>query len=221
MMGVRIYARGVYRSRLHWLVNQVLFPLKLLVPQPLIRRIAGLTTNEDLRIATVGQRVEGRLLDIGCGQNRLAREYRAAGGVAQGVDVFPWEHVDMVVEDTARLPFADGSFDTVSFVACLNHIPNRTEVLREAGRVLDANGLLLITNLQPWLSRVRHAWAFWDRDQHERGMAPGEVWGLSARQMRELLSAAGFDIEERRYFAWGLNQLWVARKRQGGAGRGA
>lgn len=211
-----IYPTGPYRSRLHGLVNELLFPLKLLVPQPLVRRVPGLVTNEDLRMAEVGHEVRGRLLDVGCGPNRLAREYRAAGGDAVGVDVHPWEGVDLVVEDTSRLPFADGSFDTVSFVACLNHIPNRDQVLREAHRVLADGGRVVLTNLQPLISQVWHAWAFWDKDQHERGMAEGEVWGLAEAQLRALLAEAGFERVERRLFAWGLNQLWIARK----SGRG-
>lgn len=127
----------------------------------------------------------------------------------------PWEHVDLVVDDTARLPYADGAFDTVTFVACLNHIPNRGDVLGEARRVLRPGGRVVLTNLQPLLSQVWHAWAFWDKDQHERGMAEGEVWGLSEAQLRELLNQAGFERVERRLFAWGLNQLWIASKRGG------
>jgi len=91
--------------------------------------------------------VRGRLLDIGCGDNRLVREH----GDGIGVDVLDWGDVDLVVENTADLPFKDRSFDTVSFVACLNHIPNREEVLSEARRVIKADGRLIATMIPPRL----------------------------------------------------------------------
>ncbi len=202
----------LYSGWAAWLLNAVLFPLKMAIPQPVIARIPGLTTNEDIRIGLVKLAARGRLLDIGCGPNRLAREYREAGGDAVGVDVYPWPRVDLLVEDTARLPFEDGRFDTVSFVACLNHIPNRGNVLREARRVVRDDGRLLLTNLRPFVSRVWHIWAFWDKDQHERCMESGEVWGFELEELDALLKSSGWRISERRSFSYGLNELFLCTK---------
>ncbi len=191
------------------IINSVLLPLKLIVPQPIIARIPGLTTNEDIRLEQVSRHIRGRLLDIGCGANRLVREYRAQGHDGIGVDVYPWPGVDQVVEDSARLPFDDASFDTVTLVACINHIPNRGEVLKEARRVLKPEGRLILTNLTPVLSRLWHWYAFWDKDQHERGMQAGEVWGLEGLELRQLLRAAGFSVDRFERFSLWLNQLYV------------
>jgi len=165
---------------------------------------------ERRRIEMTLAHVKGRLLDIGCGNNRLVRTY----GNGIGVDVYPWEGVDLVVQDSAKLPFPDKSFDTVSFVACLNHIPNRREVLREARRVLTDDGVVLATMIPPRISRLWHLVnAPWDTDQSERGMQPGEVYGLTSRQMRRLFAETGFElIEQHRFILW-LNSLYVARKR--------
>jgi SAM-dependent methyltransferase len=203
--------RPLYPSAFSYAVNQIALPVKLLIPQPIIRRVPFFKTNADIRTGIVLNAVRDRLLDVGCGTNQLVLRYRGAGGDGTGVDVHPWEGVDLVVDDTSKLPFTDASFDTISFVACINHIPNRKDVLREARRLLKPGGQVLLTNLTPRLSRIWHAWAFWDADQHERGMAAGEVWGFTHIELVKLLEQAGFEVVARRGFSWGLNSLYVAR----------
>lgn len=190
-------------------VNELLFPLKLVVPQPIIRRIPWLTTNEDIRFEMVMGEVRGKLLDIGCGENRFVGMYRSTGGTGTGIDVYPWKNVDLVVPDTLSLPFDGGSFDTVTFIASFNHIPGREKVLKEARRILAPGGRVVITMLTPGISRIWHAYAYWDKDQHERGMKEGEVWGIGENEMKALLVGAGFKIAKHRRFAWGLNHLYV------------
>jgi len=167
----------------------------------------------DWRVRAVLRHVRGRLLDIGCGHNKVVRAYAAAGGAGAGVDVYPWEGCDLVVPDTADLPFADGEFGTVTIVAALNHIPNRLEVLREAHRVLQPDGRLVVTMLPPFVSAAWHALRKpWDADQTVRGMKEGEVYGLTPRQVRELLARTDFGVVEVRRFMIGFNRLTVARK---------
>lgn len=200
--------RPLYRSAAAYWLNQLLLPVKLLVPQPVWRRCPGLTSNLEIRTGIVLGAVKGRLIDIGCGENHLVRQYREKGGEGLGIDVYPWPGADLVVEDTARLPQGDASFDTATLVACFNHIPNRTEVLGELRRVLAPGGRLILTNLSPTISRLWHAWAFWDEDQHERGMKEGEVWGFTRDQLVALVEAAGFSLEDEAGFSWGLNQFY-------------
>jgi len=88
---------------------------------------------EKFRIEKALPLVRGRLLDLGCGYNNLVRQHNSFG---VGVDVFPWPGVDVLIGDSARLPFPDESFDSVAILAALNHIPNREQALCEANRVL-------------------------------------------------------------------------------------
>lgn len=161
------------------------------------------------RMHEVLPHVTGRLLDIGCGQNRLARRY----GDAVGVDVHDWGDVDLVVEDTAQLPFDDASFDTVTIIAALNHIPNRLEVLCEARRVLRPGGRIVLTAIPPTISTIWH-WLRrpWDDDQSERGMKEGEVYGLTPRQVDDLIARAGFWFRTSSRFMLGINRLVVAER---------
>ncbi len=158
------------------------------------------------RIQAVLPHVNGRLLDVGCGSNQLVRHY--ANGV--GVDVHPWPGADVIVSDTATLAFASESFDTITIVAALNHIPNRAAVLNECRRVLRPGGRVVITMLTPRTSRIWH-WirAPWDADQRDRGMQPGEVFGFTSAQLLELFTRAGFTLLSRERFMLGLNQVYV------------
>lgn len=162
------------------------------------------------RTKVVLPRVEGRLLDIGCGLNELVARY---GGNGTGVDVYQWGNVDFVVEDSSRLPFENESFDTVTIIAALNHIPNRQEVLAEAYRLLKPGGKIMITMIPPRISQV---WHFlrrpWDADQGERGMKSGEVYGMRPTEVRQLLKAVGFEVVIEKSFMFEINRLTIAKK---------
>ena len=158
------------------------------------------------RIRAVLPHVTGRLLDVGCGSNRLVRHY--ANGI--GIDVYPWPGADLVVSDTATLAWDSGSFDTITIIAALNHIPNRSAVLQECRRLLRPGGRVVITMLTPRTSRVWH-WlrAPWDADQRERGMQAGEVFGFTSAQLVDLFNGAGFTLLSQHRFMLGLNRVYV------------
>jgi SAM-dependent methyltransferase len=196
--------------RTRWQVWKDTFfsPLRLLFLSDEMAQRLGLTSLEDERIGAVSACVRGRLLDIGAGSNRLVREY----GNGIGVDVFDWSGGALIVEDTSRLPFADGEFDTISFVASLNHIPNRAAVLREARRLLAPGGQLLVTMIGPVVGFVGHRLFWWYSEDKTRGMATGETYGLSVERMRELAADAGFVIARHSRFVYGLNHLYELRE---------
>jgi SAM-dependent methyltransferase len=163
-----------------------------------------------LRIQAVMPHITGRLLDIGCGTNELVKAYTGSG---IGVDVYDWGGVDLVVEDTAHLPYKSQEFDTITIIAALNHIPNREQVLREVNRVLNANGKIILTMIPPFISTIWHTIRKpWDVDQKDRGMKPGEVYGLSREQIHRLLHETGFNVTYETRFMLGFNLLVVASK---------
>jgi len=59
--------------------------------------------------------------------------------------------VDLLLDNSAKLPFKNETFDTVTIAGALNHIPNRSEVLAEAHRILRQNGRIVITMIPPRL----------------------------------------------------------------------
>lgn len=184
----------------------------LLCDQKWLPRL-GWTTLEEERVNAVLPHVRGRLLDVGAGANTLVKRY----GNGVGVDVFDWGGGALVVEDSSKLPFPDKEFDTVTFLACLNHIPYREAALREAHRLLRDDGLLLITMINPVLGYIGHKIFWWYSEDKVRGMQPGEVDGLWSSELTELCGRAGFDVVEHKTFVYGLNHLYVAQKTSDGA----
>ena len=161
---------------------------------------------QNVRINVVLPHIQGRLLDIGCGYNLLVKTY----GDGVGVDVYPWEGADLVVDNTAHLPYPERSFDTITILAALNHIPNREEVLAECRRLLKQDGRLIVTMIPPGLSRVWHFLRSpWDNDQHERGMKSGEVFGFTRKEMLGLFERAGFKCEFSQGFSL-VNRVYIA-----------
>ncbi|MGH2592049.1 MAG: class I SAM-dependent methyltransferase [Anaerolineae bacterium] len=165
---------------------------------------------EGWRIAKVLPLVRGRLLDVGCGFNNLVRAY----GCGVGVDVFPWAGIDILIGDSAWLPFPDGSFDTVTIVAALNHISNRTEALPAIRRVLRPGGQLIVTMIGPKTGVLAHI-AF-VRDERTRGsMQPGEKLGMTRREVVSLLDESGFSVVQDIPFQFGLNRVYIATQKGG------
>jgi SAM-dependent methyltransferase len=165
----------------------------------------GWTTLEEERINAVVPYIAGALLDIGAGSNSLVK--RVGHGV--GVDVVDWGGDALVVKNSADLPFDRGSFDTIAFVACLNHIPNRGDVLKEAHRLLRPEGRILITMINPFLGKIGHAIWWYSEDKKRGGMVEGEVGGMWTEEIVTLCSNAGFKMIEHRRFEFGMNHLYI------------
>ncbi len=163
------------------------------------------TTLEDERVAMVLPHVTGRLLDIGAGKNTLVKRH----GNGVGVDVVDWGNDVHVVEDTSKLPYRDGEFDTVTLIACLNHIPYRDAVLVEARRVLKPGGRLVITMINPILGGIGHVIWWYGEDRHRGGMKEGEVGGMWNHDIVRLCKEAGFTLREHRRFVYAMNNLLV------------
>jgi SAM-dependent methyltransferase len=167
----------------------------------------GWTTLEEERLAAVWPHLRGRVIDIGAGPNTLIRSY----GHGVGVDVVDWGGGALVVEDSSRLPFADAAFETVTLIACINHIPYREAILREARRLLSSDGRLIITMINPLLGGIGHALWWYSEDKHRGGMQEGEVGGMWVRDIVTLCASSRFELERHDRFVYRLNNLLVFR----------
>jgi ubiquinone/menaquinone biosynthesis C-methylase UbiE len=99
-----------------------------------------------------------RVLEVGSGTGAVTRALagHAPGAVVTGVDPSPTfvakaaelssghDGLTFDVGDARSLPYGDGSFDVVVFHTTLCHIPGPETALREALRVLDRDGVLVV-----------------------------------------------------------------------------
>src|SRR5690349_15229799 len=104
-------------------------PARMVLLPDLVAERLHLTSIRAERMAIVLPELRGRLLDVGAGDNVLVHLYCKAGSAGSeqsvGIDTVDWGSDCQIVPDAGRLPFPYRSFDTVSFVACINHIPER------------------------------------------------------------------------------------------------
>lgn len=215
------------RSRLQRLKDVVSFPVRALTLFHDDRW--GFSCQATERYDEVAARVCGRCLDIGCGTNRFVREFLGGDSVGADVHRYAGNHDGVLLEDPCRLPWADGAFDTVTFIANLNHVPAdcRDAELAEACRVLTDGGAVIVTMGLPAVELAVHG-VIWLYDRllgtaidHDniRGMAAGEAYYITGREIRDRLKRAGFERVTYHPFAtqWWLNGMYIGRKPAGAA----
>ena len=185
----------------------------------------GFSSLASERFDLVAREVVGYCLDVGCGRhNRFINEYLCGHG--KGIDIFPYAGLkaENVVEDLSRFPFESSTFDSVTFIANLNHIPKsqRDIELSEAYRVLKPKGNIVVTMGNPLAEIAVHkvVWLYdklfgtnYDMDS-ERGMSAEEDYYLTDAEIVDRLTRSGFKRIAKKYFVtqWGLNHLFVAWK---------
>lgn len=103
------------------------------------------------------ERLNGNILDFGCGSGFLVKTLREKGMSAYGVEM-DYEKIRKALHPSVRpfvklyngelpLPFADGQFDSVIATEVLEHIPNYREVLSEIRRVTSDQLLLTVPDM--------------------------------------------------------------------------
>lgn len=201
------------KSVLRALIDFCGSPLRLIAFPDSISERWGLTSARCERFAQVLPELRGRVLDIGAGDNTLLRLYERRQGSTNsiGVDVVDWGGGCVTLPSVSHLPFPDGSFDTVSFIACLNHIPERAVALTEAHRVLVPGGRVVLTMINRFIGTIGH-FLWWHGEDRHRHVAEGETGGLDHNEMLALLSQANFTNLRSRKFAYRLNCLYIAER---------
>lgn len=215
------------RARSQKVVDFVTFPLRAVMPFRVGEKGRwGLSSRASERFDYVAGEVRGFTLDVGCGpRNRLIEEYLNGDGI--GIDVFQYEGLreEQIFPDLTRFPFEDDSFDSVTLVATIHHIPRpkRDVELAEVHRVLKPGGRVILTMAVPLAELLVHGVTqfhaklfgkVYDIDLL-RGMAPEEEYFVTEEEILARFEKAGFvDVYRKPFITqWGLNRLYVGRKR--------
>jgi SAM-dependent methyltransferase len=122
--------------------------------------------------------VQGRVLDVGCGQRPYEKTFFAGAKEYIGTDYLTDRSRPDVVCSALHLPFAAGSFETVVSTEVLEHVPEPLQALREMQRVLQPGGHLILSTPMYW-------------PRHE---APYDFFRYPYDGLLHLLKESGFQI---------------------------
>lgn len=133
-------------------------------------------------ISAAGSRLQGPLLDVGCGSKPYRDLFQVDRYVGLDIDSETARNrgVADVFYDGNRFPFADAEFQSVLCNQVLEHVFGPEEFLREIARVLKPGGKLLLT--------VPFVW-----DEHEQ---PFDYARYSSFGLRALLTRTGLRVIE-------------------------
>jgi ubiquinone/menaquinone biosynthesis C-methylase UbiE len=127
-------------------------------------------------------------LDVATGGGHVARRLREAGCTVVTVDPAPGMRPD-VVSRAEELPFEDGSFDVVTCRIAAHHFEDVRAAVAEMARV--AQRLVVIEDNVFVDERVEEA---------ERLRDPTHVRCYSEEEWKEMLTAAGLEVEQVEHF---------------------
>jgi SAM-dependent methyltransferase len=151
-----------------------------------------------------------RVLDLSCGGGHTARMLAERGFavVATEYDFPPYmgDHILRVggVDLNEFLPFKRASFDGVNLVEVIEHIEHQAQLVREIARVLNDDGVVVIStpNVLNVLSRLRFLFTGFLRGRvrpthysKRPGQAPN-IYLIHFYELYYLLFHYGFEIEE-------------------------
>ncbi len=133
-------------------------------------------------IRSFSTRVSGRTLDVGCGKKPYKELFTNVTEYI-GLDIenpgHPHNEEDIdVFYDGEKIPFDNGSFDSVICNQVLEHVFKPNLFLSEINRVLKREGIFLLT--------VPFAW-----DEHEQ---PNDFGRYSSFGLKYILQESGFEI---------------------------
>ncbi|HEC16326.1 MAG TPA: methyltransferase domain-containing protein [Sedimenticola sp.] len=114
--------------------------------------------------------------------------------VVLDVSVADWGKALPLIGEARRLPVATDSVDAMLMLHTLDFSPKPHQVLREADRVLIAEGRLIIAGFNPW-----SLWGLWRLVHRGPGRIPWCGRFLALRRLQDWLSLLGFKVELTRH----------------------
>ena len=189
-------------------IKDILFlPVRLLLNHNQVSAL-GLTSLLQERMDICAKYIKTPVLDIGCGEeNYLIKQMGIKG---YGLDVFPFRSIN-VCADSRCLPFKEKTFQSVSFIGSFNYMKNRENVLGQVKRVLDKQGVLLITITAVFWSKLRHSLAWWRKEQYL--IAKDGKYGFSIMELEQLLESEGFRVIKKVNYFFGISTLFIVSPR--------
>lgn len=119
---------------------------------------------------------KGIILDVGCGTGRISLPLLFNNNFVVGVDIEKrmikilqqrikrlelWKFMNCIIADIEHLPFKDNTFDVVTSLRVIWHMPNYEDVLQGIVNITKKGGMLLIdfpnaTGVWAFISHIFH-----------------------------------------------------------------
>lgn len=145
----------------------------------------------------------GKILDLGCGTGRLKKVIDNSIEI-HGVD-FEQKRVELCKNlgyasvhglniDENTLPYSDNYFTTVACFDILEHLYNPLKLLKEANRVLENGGRIVIAspNIGFWLFRIFHLFGIFSDLEIPQGIVGSHIRFFTIRRLKNILRLCGF-----------------------------
>ncbi|MCF6158626.1 MAG: class I SAM-dependent methyltransferase [wastewater metagenome] len=135
-------------------------------------------------ISSLAKYINGRVLDVGCGQKPYEKLFNSSQYIGLELDTFENRKNKKAdyFYDGKTFPFRNNEFDSIIVNEVFEHVFNPVEFLNEIYRVLKPGGTLLMT--------VPFVW-----DEHEQ---PNDFARYTSFGLRYILKKSGFEIIEYR-----------------------
>jgi SAM-dependent methyltransferase len=153
-----------------------------------------------------------RVLDIGCHQGELFKMLGERIAPSIGLDpLYKGSaelngHTFFPQEFHEGLPFQDRSFDVIVLLATIEHMHEKSIVAREARRLLDKGGRVVITVPSVFVDKILSILL---RIGLIDGMSLEEHHGFSPDDLPAIFIPEGFKLKKKTKFQFGLNNLYV------------
>ena len=118
------------------------------------------------------------LLDFGCGDRPYEPLVAARGAAYLGVDLPGTPQVDRLVDQDGRIDARDRSVDVVLSTQVLEHVDEPRAYLREAHRVLQPGGILILSTHGYWRYHPN----------------PRDLWRWTGQGLRKQIEEGGFEV---------------------------
>ena len=160
--------------------------------------------------------IGARVLDIGCHQGQLLESLGDRIGPSVGIDPLAAPRATpryRVIRGTfpGAEPFGPESFDVVTMLAVIEHIPDWRSLVAECRQILPPGGRIILTVPSPAMD---HVLAVLIKFRIVSGMSLEQHTGLDPADLPRGFEHEGFVLERWQRFQLGLNNLMVFRRHE-------